>query len=285
MDAAQCRVAVGHAPHDDTHRPHIEHAIEVEPLALHLLPDAVQVLRPSLNLGSNAAIAQLFGQPLAKGLDVLDPLDALLVEQPGHGLVLLGLQEAERQVLDLPLDLPYAESVGERREHLHRLPGQKLGAPLLAGCVIPQRLQARSQAQQHHTKIACEGQQHLAHALGLLRPLLTLQLRLASGPLDLHQFAGVHDETGVRRPEGFRHGFFGLLQVVTGIDQVRRCTHRRRRADAFEDRADTVGVLQSIFAGVQKLADQQGLRKCPGALNLGHDVALRGDIGPTTIGQ
>ncbi len=49
-----------------------------------------------------------------------------------HALVALRLEEAEGQVLDLPLDLPDAQAVGQRREDLHRLCGECLWAGLLA---------------------------------------------------------------------------------------------------------------------------------------------------------
>jgi hypothetical protein len=84
-----------------------------------------------------------------------------------HAVVVLGLQEAERQVLQLPLDLPDAQPVGQRREDLLRLLRQRRRAGRLGGGIPAQRLQPRGQAQQHHPQVAREGQQHLAHALGL----------------------------------------------------------------------------------------------------------------------
>ncbi len=68
------------------------------------------------------------GQALARCLDCRLALGALAVQQRGDAPVVVGLQEAEGQVLDLPLQLPDAEPVGQRREHL-----QRLAAPVRAG--------------------------------------------------------------------------------------------------------------------------------------------------------
>ena len=46
---------------------------------------------------------------------------ALRLDELGDLLVALRLQVAEREVLELPLDLPDAEAVGQRRVDLHRL--------------------------------------------------------------------------------------------------------------------------------------------------------------------
>ena len=51
---------------------------------------------------------------------ILLALDALLVEHLRDLLVQLGLEVAERQVLQLPLELPDAEPVGERRVDVER---------------------------------------------------------------------------------------------------------------------------------------------------------------------
>ena len=89
-------------------------------LAPHLVPDAVDVLRPAADLGLDAGRGEL---ALERRLDVLDVVLAIepaLVEQPGDLLVGLGLERAQREVFELPLELPDAEPVGERREQILR---------------------------------------------------------------------------------------------------------------------------------------------------------------------
>src|SRR5439155_12406677 len=94
---------------------------ERELLALHLLPDAVEVLGSAMHLGAQAMRSQIVGELARERLDALLALDAALVEQLGNAVVLRGLEKAEREVLELPLHLPDAEPVRERCEHLLRL--------------------------------------------------------------------------------------------------------------------------------------------------------------------
>ena len=54
-------------------------------------------------------------------LDVALPVEPALVEQRGDRLVRFGLERAQAQVLELPLQLPHAEPVGERREEIEHL--------------------------------------------------------------------------------------------------------------------------------------------------------------------
>ena len=58
--------------------------------------------------------------------DVAFAVGALLGERRGNAPVVVGLQEAEGQVFELPLELPQPQAIGERREHLARLERQPL---------------------------------------------------------------------------------------------------------------------------------------------------------------
>ena len=59
---------------------------------------------------------------------------ALGVQQLGDELVLVRLQVAEREVFELPLDLPDAQPRRQRRVDLHRLAGD---APLVLAASAP----------------------------------------------------------------------------------------------------------------------------------------------------
>src|SRR6185503_4282070 len=99
-------------------------------LAPHLRGDRPEMLRASRELGADAALLELARERLHGLLDValahLAPRGELL----GELLVVVGLEILEREVLELPLDLPDAEAVGERRVDLHRLLSDP---PLLLG--------------------------------------------------------------------------------------------------------------------------------------------------------
>lgn len=94
-------------------------------------------------------------------------LDALFVEQLRDALVGGRFLEAEREVFELPLQLPDAEPVRERCVDLERFAcnfgrGRDLGRR-----VVAQRLHARREPDQHHANVLRERQQHLAQRLHL----------------------------------------------------------------------------------------------------------------------
>src|SRR5581483_187144 len=78
-------------------------------------------LGPPDDLGRDAGRGERAREPLARGGDEGLALGAALLEQAGDLLVELGLEVAERQVLELPLQLPHAEAVRERRVDVERL--------------------------------------------------------------------------------------------------------------------------------------------------------------------
>ena len=75
------------------------------------------MFRAAVHLGLDAGLVQLRAQHLAQLLDVALAVGAPLVEGGGDALVLIRLEVAERQVLQLPLQLPHAQPVGERGVH------------------------------------------------------------------------------------------------------------------------------------------------------------------------
>ena len=112
---------------------------------------------------------QLRAQLLAQRLDVALAVGAPLVERRGHAAVLVGLEVTERQILELPLQLPDAEAVGERRVDGARLEraARALGGRQVAR--VAQRHQLLGETREHQARIAHHRQQHLAQRLGLAR--------------------------------------------------------------------------------------------------------------------
>jgi hypothetical protein len=100
-------------------------------------------------------------------VDITLTVRARFGQLPGNLQVGLGFQITQRQVFKLPLDLPDAQPVGERRINIMRLlrdPALPPGIQMLQGTHVVQTI---SQLDQHDAHILCHRQQQLAQALGL----------------------------------------------------------------------------------------------------------------------
>ncbi len=229
MHDAEHRVAILDVGHDHAKRAHVVQLGEIELLAAHLAPDAVDMLRPAAHVGLDVRFRELVLQPRDRLRDVRLALDALFVEQLRDPLVGDGILEAEREILELPLQLPDTETVRERRIDLERL-ARDVGRRIeLRGRVIAQRLQPRREPDQHHADVLREGEQHLAQRLDLRAPLFR---RVAPGVglcvlrgaqahgTEPQQLAHVGHE-----PRDLVAETFG--QLALGVAQVRR-QHEQR---------------------------------------------------------
>ena len=167
MHDAEHRVAVLDLRHQHPQRADVVDLREVQLLGAHLVVDAVDVLGPALDFGADADRGQFAAQPLDRLVDEALALDPALIEHLRDPFVGFGLQEAEGQILQLPLELPDPEPVGQRRVDVQALAGH-LGARL-AGLVgiVAQGLGARGQPQQHHPDVLDHREQHLAQHLAL----------------------------------------------------------------------------------------------------------------------
>ncbi len=272
---AQRGIAVADGRHHDAQRADVVDLVKTQRFATHLLDDAVDVLGSPLHRGVQALRFQLFLQLRTQMGDIGFTFGPFFVQQSGHLAVDVGLQKTKGQVFHLPLDLPDAQAVGQRREHLQRLLRQTGRHRQLAGGKMAQRLQARGQAQHDDAQIARKRQQHLAHILqlggGRLRPgyrgrcPCASDLRLACLALHLHQLGGFHRQCRKVVAKGFGDHFLRFVQVVAGIHQVGGGLHRLGPANGPENGRHRVRMGQRVFAGVQRFAGQQRLGKCAGA--------------------
>jgi len=136
---------------------------EIDRLAAHLVPDAVDVLRAARHLGvQHAGRGQLAFQAIGRLADEEFALAALLVQMTGNVLVDLGVEETEGQVFQFPLQLPDAEPVGQRRIELERLARNRYAQVVGFGGKVAQGLRSRSQAEEDDANILDGSEQHLA---------------------------------------------------------------------------------------------------------------------------
>ena len=126
MDDAEGRVTVADLVDQDADGVDVVDLAELGALALHLLPDAVDVLRATLEVGVDAGCLEVGLELRDRAVDVALATLAPGIEELGELAEALGLEGLEGQVLELPLHLPDPEPLGERRVDLHRLAGDAL---------------------------------------------------------------------------------------------------------------------------------------------------------------
>ena len=140
---------------------------------------------------------------------------------------------AERQVLELPLQFPDAQAIGERRVDLHRFLSY---APTLGRRAVLERLhvvQAVGQLDEDDADVLGHSQEHLAH---ILRPqVLPVQLRQALvSAFDVQELHLVELGDAVDQPSHLaaeaalelRHGHVAVFgDVVTQRRDQRRDVH------------------------------------------------------------
>ena len=119
------------------------------------------------DVGLDAGRGELALQRGDDGLDVALAVEPALVEHLRDRLVLVGLECAQRQVFELPLQLPDAEAVGERGEEVEHFARRVAAQAHVAGHQEAQRLRALGELDQHDADVLDHRQQHLAQALRL----------------------------------------------------------------------------------------------------------------------
>ena len=147
---------------------HVVDLVERLLLALHLAPDAIEVLGPAAYF----AIGQAHGgKPVAQQLHRDRQALLALAALGGHLLlhvpVGLGLEDLEGQIFQLPLQPANAEAIGQGGIDLPGFPGD---AQLLFG--LERRdgahvVQPVGQLDQHHPDVAGHGQKHAAQVFSL----------------------------------------------------------------------------------------------------------------------
>ena len=114
VDHPDRAVAVLDRVDDDAHRGQVVDLVELLALLRHLRIDGVEVLGAARDLGLDANRGQLPAQEGARLRHVGGALDPLLADQLLDLVVLAGMQDLEREILELPLDRVDSQSVRQR---------------------------------------------------------------------------------------------------------------------------------------------------------------------------
>ena len=174
MHHAQRVVAVARIVNEHAQRDEVVDLVErltLGGVALHLLVRRVEVLDAPRHVRLDARLVQRLAQ---LALDA--PHEALALRAPRRDRrrgppVLLRLQHAEREVLELPLHLPDAEPPGERRVDVHRLACDLVLAVRFQVLDRPHVVEPVGDLDDHDAHVLGHRQQHLAHGLGVDRAL------------------------------------------------------------------------------------------------------------------
>ena len=266
---AERRIAFGDGVHEHARRADVHELIEGELLRLHLAPDAVDVLWPALDLRLDAGGAQFALQQLFQLFDVAFALGAAHLQRGRNVLVLGRLQIAKRQILQLPLHLPYAEPVGERRIDFAGLDGELApGAPrradlaerILCNCAASltttRRTSPTTATSIFRSASACAGlQATLRSPIGRQAELAQLTRarasRIASSPKQLPGALAVEQLVIEQRLQhrGDDHVFVGIERAYDFGDLERHAARGLGRGGQVERAHGREARLQSAARG------------------------------------
>ena len=173
MDDAERGVAILDRVDEDAHSANVVDRFDSARLAAHLVPDAVDVLGSAGDFRCHTRVLEILAK---RGNDVVD--EALAVEPPfvemtRDFLVFDRLDRTEAQILELPLQLPYAQTVRERREDLDHIFRDLVPRRALDARQIAQRLRALGQLDQHDANVIDHREQHFAEVFGLMRCIVS----------------------------------------------------------------------------------------------------------------
>ncbi len=131
-----------------------------------------------------------------------------LADLGGHGVVVVGVELCEGEVLELALDLPDAQPVRQRRVDVEGLTRDSQTPLLVVRCDGAHVVQAIAQLDEHHPDVLGHRDEHLADVLGLsLFACVDVDLAELGDPV--HQLGDVGAEL--------------LAQLLTGDVRILDC--------------------------------------------------------------
>lgn len=219
-----------------------------------LLVDRIEVLRPADDSDRrDIALSQLVVEDADDLVDIPLPLVQGVLESPGKVGILLRMQVLEGEVLQFPFHPVDADTTGQGRIQVHRLPGLiHLGFPI-DGIEQEHILQAIDQLHQEDPDVSGNGEEQLADVLGLARQLAVV--------LDLGDAGRAVDDGGDIVTEFFlqfldNHPFLQHPVQQSGQDRIEIEVH------GSQHRRDVEGVHQVRLARKMILA----------VMDLDHDI-------------
>ena len=270
MDDAERRVTILHAFGDDSERDEVVHLFELDFLPPELLMDAPETLDAPVDLDHRDL---RFGELAADGrLQLLDePFGRapLGVDADAERFVRLRFEIAERQLLELVLDLAHAEPVGDRRVDVARLLGDLDPALLRQMVERPHVVQAVGQLHQDDADVVDHREQHLAEVLRLAL--------LARRKRDGADLGDAFDDVGDLGAEELLDAVDGGQRVFDDVVQQSGRDRHRVELHVGQEVGDRQRVNQVRLAGMANLSP---------VLESGEDIRPpeQLDVGVRTVG-
>lgn len=201
VDDTQRGVAVAHFRHQHAHGAYVVDLAEGQALALHFAPDRIDVFGAAADVGVHAGGLQL-GTQLAhhvgdKALTVEPPL----MQQRRNLFVLIGLEVAKGQVLQLPLDMADAQAMRQRRVDVEDFAGYPVALFVVGGLHRTDRAGAFSQLDQRNAHVVDHRHQHFAQVLDLALGAQHHRLARAEAGTDSRHAQHAVDQFGHDRAE------------------------------------------------------------------------------------
>ncbi len=253
--------------HQHAQRADVVKAGKIQALLLHLLPDRTDVLGATTNLGRDAGLFQGSLQQAPRLGDPGFAIRAALVQQLRDAPVGFRLQVTEGEVLKLPLELPDAEPIGQRRMDVRSQLRQRAPFAFIQFGGHAHAHELSRQQDEDHAQVADDGQQQATQAFcrSRRRALCIQRPDLLCGALAFDQFGHFGAECLQFRGIEFATGKSGFVQK----ECVARCGPR---GQGFQD---IEGRLALSTCGIPACARVSGLDQ-PGVYQGKHIDGLLG---------
>ncbi len=246
---AQYVEAVLDVAHQHAQGTHVVDLVEGQALLAHLRQDAGDVLGAAADGVAAEAFAVKDRAQLAHDLvDVPLPVQAAFVQQPGDLPVGFRFEVAAGKVLQFPLQLPDAQTVGQGGIEFAHVGGDLATQAFVAVGQLAQGLGAFRQLDEHHADVVGHGQQHLAQGLALA----ALDVELRDQVVQPREFGRALHQAGEMRAETGEQGVAPYVLFRQAAEQGGRHGFRVE-THSGEQRGGTQAVFEQRAAGIHGL--------------------------------
>ncbi len=259
MDRPERAVAVLHGVDDDAHADEILHVVELLALHDHLLVHGPVVLRSTLDLGFDVHVGEAVLHLREHRCEELLPLGGPTRHHLLDLRVALGVQDVEREILELPLHVGDAEPMRERRVDVERLLGDPL---LLRGrerTDRPHVVEPVRELDQEDADVLRHRDEHLAQGGGLLR--------LPRVEVEAIELGDTVDDAGDLGPEQLLEVLDRHHGVLDRVVQQRGRDRHVVEPELGEDHRDAQRVIDVGLAGPSHLLGVRLTRDLVGLLD------------------